>query len=95
MHLYLLEKCLNLVFGTSIKTYNFVNFYKFLSHLGMHHTNSAQMIYAAIDKGLLCIVATLSKFCSMLLCAELHVHKDNKTILSIDDSSQQCLCWVS
>ncbi len=57
--------------------------------------NSAQMNYATIDKELLFIVATLCKFRSMLLGAELHVHIDNKNILSIGDSSQLCLCWIS
>jgi hypothetical protein len=31
----------------------------------------------------------------MLLGAELHVHTDNKNNLSIGDSSQQQLCWIS
>jgi hypothetical protein len=31
----------------------------------------------------------------MLLGAELHVHTDHKNILSIGDSSQQHLCWIS
>jgi hypothetical protein len=31
----------------------------------------------------------------MLLGAELHVHTDHKNILSIGDSSQGCLCWIS
>jgi hypothetical protein len=57
--------------------------------------NSAQMNYATVDKELLFIIATLCKFRSMLLGAELHVHIDNKNILSIGDSSQQCLCWIS
>jgi hypothetical protein len=39
LHLYLLEQCLMLILGTSIKTCNFVTFYKFLIHLGMHHTS--------------------------------------------------------
>jgi hypothetical protein len=56
--------------------------------------NSAQM-YATIDKELLCVVATLQEFCSMLPGAELHVHTDHKNILSIGDSSQQLLCWIS
>ncbi len=38
LHLYLLEQCLNPVFWSLIKTCNFVTFYKFLVHLGMHHT---------------------------------------------------------
>ncbi len=38
LHLYLLEQCLDPVFWTSIKTCNFVTFYKFLIHLGVHHT---------------------------------------------------------
>ncbi len=57
--------------------------------------NSAQMNYATVDKELLFIVATLCEFRSMLLGAELHVHIDNKNILSIGDSSQQHLCWIS
>jgi hypothetical protein len=57
--------------------------------------NSAQMNYAAIDKEILCVIATLRKFSSMLLGAELHVHTDYKNILSICDSSQQHLCWIS
>jgi hypothetical protein len=32
---------------------------------------SAQMNYATIDKELLCVIATLHKFCSMLIGAEL------------------------
>jgi hypothetical protein len=50
--------------------------------------NSAQMNYVTIDKELLCVVATLCEFHSMLLSAELHVHTDHKNILSIGDSSQ-------
>jgi hypothetical protein len=48
--------------------------------------NSAQMNYATIDKKLLCVVATLYKFHSMLLGAELHVHTDHKNILGIGNS---------
>ena len=50
--------------------------------------NSAQMNYATIDKELLCAVATLQEFRSILLGAELHVHTDHKNILNIDDPSQ-------
>jgi hypothetical protein len=39
MQLYVLEQCLKLILGTSIKTRNFVTFYEFLIHLGMHHTS--------------------------------------------------------
>jgi hypothetical protein len=43
---------------------------------------SAQMNYATIDEELLCVIATLREFCSMLLGAELHVHIDHKSIPS-------------
>jgi hypothetical protein len=39
LRLNLLEQCLNHVLRTSIKTCNFVTFYKFLIHLGVHHTH--------------------------------------------------------
>jgi hypothetical protein len=44
--------------------------------------NSAQMNYATIDKELLCVVATLREFCSMLFEADLHIHTDHKNILN-------------
>ena len=50
--------------------------------------NSAQMNYTTIDKELLCVVATLREFPSMLLGAELHIHIDHKNILSVGDSSE-------
>jgi hypothetical protein len=42
--------------------------------------NSAQMNYATIDKELLCVVATLCEFRSMMLGAEIHVHNDQKIL---------------
>ena len=57
--------------------------------------DSAHMNFATIDKELVCVIATLWEFHSMLLGAELHVHIDYKNILNIDDSSPQCLCWIS
>jgi hypothetical protein len=50
--------------------------------------NSAQMNYATIDKELLCVIATLREFHSMLLGAELHIHTDQKNILNVGDSSE-------
>jgi hypothetical protein len=38
LHFYSLEQCPSPVLRTSIKTCNFVTFYEFLIHLGMHHT---------------------------------------------------------
>jgi hypothetical protein len=40
LRLYLLEQCPELILGTSIKAHNVVTSYKFLSHLGVHHTRS-------------------------------------------------------
>ena len=56
---------------------------------------SAQINYATIDKELLCIVATLREFCSMLLGAELHIHTGHKNILNVGDSSECRLLWIS
>jgi hypothetical protein len=50
--------------------------------------NSAQRKYATIDKELLCVVATLKEFQSMLLGAELHVYTDHKNILNVSNSSE-------
>jgi hypothetical protein len=52
------------------------------------------MNYVTINKELLCVIATLCEFRSMLLDAKLYVHTDNKNIPSIGDLSQQCLCWI-
>jgi hypothetical protein len=40
-----LEQCLDPVFRSSIKTCNFVTFYKFLIHLGVHHTSRIEKYY--------------------------------------------------
>ncbi len=53
------------------------------------------MNYATIDKELLCVIATLGEFPSMLLGSELHIHTDHKHILNVGDSSEQCLQWIS
>ena len=53
------------------------------------------MNYATIDKELLCVVALLWEFYSMLLGAEFHFPTDHKNILNFGDSSQQRLCWIS
>jgi hypothetical protein len=57
--------------------------------------NSAQCNYATIDKELLCVVATLREFRSMLLGAELHIYTDHKNIINVGDSSEQRLHWIS
>jgi hypothetical protein len=57
--------------------------------------NSAQMNYATIDKELLCVIATLREFRSMLLGAELHIHTDHKNILNVGDLSERRLRWIS
>jgi hypothetical protein len=53
------------------------------------------MNYATIDKELLCVIATLREFRSMLPGAELHIHTDHKNILNVGDSSEQRLQWIS
>ena len=57
--------------------------------------NSAQMNHATIDKELLCVIATLREFRSMLLGAELHIYTDHKNILNVGDSSERRLRWIS
>ena len=57
--------------------------------------NNAQRNYATIDKELLCVIATLREFRSMLLGAELHIHTDHKNILNVGDSSERHLRWIS
>jgi len=48
-----------------------------------------------IVKELLCIVATLREFRSMLLGTKLHIHTDHKNILNVGDSSERRLRWIS
>ncbi len=57
--------------------------------------NSAQHNYATIDKELLCVIATLREFQSMLLGAKLHIYTDHKNILNVGNSSEQRLRWIS
>jgi hypothetical protein len=57
--------------------------------------NSAQCNYATIDKELLCVVATLKEFRSMLLGAELHIYTDHKNILNVGNLSERRLRWIS
>ncbi len=56
--------------------------------------NSAQRNHATIDKKLLCVVATLKEFWSMLLGTELHIYIDHKNILNVGDLSEWQLCWI-
>ena len=48
-----------------------------------------------IVKELLCVVATLREFCSMLFGAELHIHTDHRNSLNVGDSSDHRLRWIS
>ncbi len=57
--------------------------------------NSAQHNYATIDEELLCVVAILKKFQSMLLDAELHIYTDHKNILTVGNLSELQLHWNS
>jgi hypothetical protein len=40
------------------------------------------MNYATINKELLCVIATLNNFCSIMIGADLYVHTDHKGISS-------------
>ncbi len=51
--------------------------------------NSAQRNYAAIDKELLCVVATLRESQSMLLGAESHIYIGRKNILNVGNLSER------
>jgi len=53
------------------------------------------MNYAAIDKELLCVVATLREFHSMLFGADLHIHTYHRNLLNVGDSSERRLRWIS
>jgi hypothetical protein len=60
------------------------------NHPGAYYSrklNSAQPNYAPIDKELLCVIATLKEFWSMLLGVELHIYTDHKNILNVGDIS--------
>jgi hypothetical protein len=57
--------------------------------------NGAQKNYSTIDKELLSIVMTLKEFWSMLLGAVINIHTDHKNILTLGDSSQRRLRWIS
>ena len=48
-----------------------------------------------IVKELLCIVATLREFRSMLLGTKLHIHTDHKNFLNVGDFSERHLHWIS
>ncbi len=50
LHLCLLEQCLDPVFRSLIKARNFVTFYEFLIHLGVHHTQLLSL-FSAQKKG--------------------------------------------
>jgi hypothetical protein len=56
--------------------------------------NSAQRNYATIVKELLCVVATLKEFQSMLLVAELNMYTDHKNTLYVGNLSEQRLCRI-
>jgi hypothetical protein len=57
--------------------------------------NSAQRNYVTIDKELLCVIATIREFQSMLLGAELYIYTDHKNIFNVGNSSEQWLRWIS
>jgi hypothetical protein len=57
--------------------------------------NSAQKNYSTMDKELLSIVMTLKEFRSMLLSSVINIHTDHRNILTLGDSSQRRLQWIS
>ena len=57
--------------------------------------NSAQRNYSTMDKELLSIVMTLKDLRPMILGAVINIHTDHKNILTLGDSSQRRLRWIS
>ncbi len=53
--------------------------------------NSAHMNYATIDKELLCVIASLREFRSLLFGAEFHIHTEDRNILNVGNSSERRL----
>ncbi len=53
--------------------------------------NSAQRNYATMDEKLLCVIAALRGFQSMLLGAELHIYTDHTNTLNVGDLSERRL----
>ncbi len=107
MRLYSLKQCPVLLLGTSIKTRNFVTFYEFLSHLGMHHTFPNKVVQHTLqlktnnNNGMLVLINVL-EFAMVIInyCTALHVvqtspvtNDPHPVILNITNNSST-LSWT-
>ncbi len=57
--------------------------------------NDAQLKYTVSDKELLSIVMVPTKFCTMLLGADLHIHTDHLNITTNNNTPNQVICWLN
>ncbi len=57
--------------------------------------NDAQLKYTIGDKELLSIVMVLTKFCTMLLGAVLHIHTNHLSITTNNTTPDCVICWLN
>jgi len=57
--------------------------------------NKAQKNYTTMEKELLSIVKVLTKFCTMLLGAVLHIHTDHLNITTNNITPDCIICWLN
>ncbi len=60
-----------------------------------HKLNDVQLKYTVGDEELLSIVMVLTKFCTMLLGAILHIHTDHHNITTNNTTPDHIICWLN